>query len=70
MPLFYLHDVVVVESDEKVVGECADESAHVGHQPGDPEEAVGRGEGILAPTGDQGEQAAERQLTVRLCNIE
>ena len=46
--------IVVVELYREVVDEGADDPAHVRHHPRDPEEIVGRGEGLVAEAGHQG----------------
>lgn len=44
----------------EVVDEGAEDAANVGHDPRDPEEVVGLGEGLAAESGHQGQKATKK----------
>ena len=58
----------MVELYREVVDEGADDPAHVRHDPRDPEEVVGRGEGLVAEAGHQGQEAAEGSKEILIFN--
>lgn len=52
--------VVVMVLHHEVVDEGAEDAANVGHDPRDPEEVVGLGEGLAAESGHQGQKATKK----------
>ena len=61
LDLDVIFKIIMMELHSKVVDERSQDSAHMRHDPRDPEEVVSKWERLAAKAGNQGQQAAKKK---------